>query len=181
MTLTDSNQKSSCSYLALSQVAAIRAGLATIVPLQFLELFTGEDLEVMVCGRSTVDIELLKSVTEYSSCSSSDEHVKLFWDVLEGFDHSERAMFLKFTWGRSRLPLKASDFPQKFKISNFNQTPADSYYPVSHTCFFPLALPRSSNLEIARERIRYAIFNCTAIDGDDDETGRRNAAMGFEE
>jgi E3 ubiquitin-protein ligase HERC2 len=163
------------------QVAAVRAGLATIVPLQWLELFSGEDLAIMVCGKSIVDIELLKSVAEYSSCSPSDDHVKLFWAVLEGFDHAERAMFLKFTWGRSRLPLKASDFPQKFKISNFNQSPADQYYPVSHTCFFQLELPRYSNLEIARARIKYAIYNCTAIDGDDDETGRRNAAMGFEE
>jgi E3 ubiquitin-protein ligase HERC2 len=166
-----------------SQVAALRSGLATIVPLHLLQLFTGEDLEVMVCGRRQIDIELLRTVTEYSGCSASDEHVKRFWEVLESFDHLERAMFLKFTWGRSRLPLKAEDFPQKFKIMNFkiNTSSPDSYYPVSHTCFFQLELPQYSSRAIAEEKFRYAIFNCTAIDGDDDETGRRNAAMGFED
>ena len=44
-----------------------------------------------------------------------------------------------------------------------------------------LELPQYSSRAIAEEKFRYAIFNCTAIDGDDDETGRRNAAMGFED
>ena len=103
-----------------SQVAALRSGLATIVPLHLLQLFTGEDLEVMVCGRRQIDIELLRTVTEYSGCSASDEHVKRFWEVLESFDHLERAMFLKFTWGRSRLPLKRRLSPevQNYELQN---------------------------------------------------------------
>lgn len=44
--------------------------------------------------------------------------------------------------------------------------PADQYMPVAHTCFFSLELPRYSSLEITRDRLRYAIVNCQAIDVD---------------
>lgn len=73
----------------------------------------------------------------------------------------------RFVWGRSRLPLTAAGFKtQKFRIQQFNRTPPDQYMPVAHTCFFSLELPRYSSLQVTREKLRYAIFNCQAIDGD---------------
>jgi hypothetical protein len=36
-------------------------------------------------------------------------------------------------------------------------------------------------LEVTKEKLRYAIFNCVAIDGDDTSTGMAAAAMGWEE
>lgn len=163
------------------QAQAVRRGLATIVPMRLLSLFTWDQLELMVCGQSEVDVSLLRSVAEYSSCSPNDEHVRNFWLALEEFSHEERAMFLRFTWGRSRLPLTAAAFVQRFKLQSFNKSPADSYLPISHTCFFSLELPRYSTLEVMKERLRYAIYNCTAIDGDDTSLGMQAAAMGWED
>lgn len=135
----------------------------------------------MVCGNPDVDVKLLESVTEYSGCSSSDAHVRLFWQAMEEFDNEERAALVRFTWGRSRLPLTAAAFNQRFKIQSFNHRPADNYLPVAHTCFFSLELPAYSTLAIMKEKLRYAIFNCEAIDGDDTSTGMAVAAMGWEE
>ena len=56
----------------------------------------------------------------------------------------------------------------------------DGMLPVSHTCFFSLELPRYSSLELMKTRLRYAIHNCTAIDGDDTGVGMAAAAMGWE-
>ena len=75
----------------------------------------------------------------------------------------------RFVWGRSRLPLTAEGFKdQRFRLQQFPRTgrPADQYLPVAHTCFFSLELPRYSSLQVTRERLQYAIFNCQAIDGD---------------
>ena len=47
------------------QIASLRRGLATVLPVQQLCLFTGEELETMVCGRPYIDIDLLESCTEY--------------------------------------------------------------------------------------------------------------------
>lgn len=135
----------------------------------------------MVCGSPEIDIKLLQSITEYSGCSSTDEHVVLFWRALEDFNNEERSALIRFTWGRSRLPLNAASFTQRFKLQNFDKRPPDQYFPVAHTCFFSLELPRYSSLEIMKEKLRYAIFNCEAIDGDDTATGIAAAAMGWEE
>ena len=162
------------------QVESIRRGIASVVPMRLLSLFTWEQLETMVCGESTVNIALLRSVTEYSSCSSSDNHVRNFWQVLEEFSEEEKAAFLKFTWGRSRLPLNAAAFAQRFKLQSFSKSPPDNYLPVAHTCFFSLELPRYSTIEVMREKLRYAITHCLAIDGDDTSIGIQAAAMGWE-
>ncbi len=135
----------------------------------------------MVCGVAEVNVALLESIAEYSSCSATDPHIRLFWQAMRDFTNEERSALIKFTWGRSRLPLTAAAFTQRFKLQNFDKSPADSYFPVAHTCFFSLELPRYSTIEIMKDKLRYAIFNCEAIDGDDTSTGMAVAAMGWEE
>lgn len=144
-------------------------------------LLTWQQLEVLVCGKPEVDVDLLESMTDYSSCAPSDPHIRNFWQVVREFTNEERSALVQFTWGRSRLPLTAADFPYRFKLQSFSKTPADSYYPVAHTCFFSLELPRYSSLPLMRDKLRYAIFNCQAIDGDDTASGDAIAAMGWEE
>ena len=51
---------------------------------------------------------------------------------------------------------------------------------MAHTCFFSLELPAYSSLAVTRERLRYAIHNCEAIDGDQTGVGNTAAALGFE-
>jgi HECT-domain (ubiquitin-transferase) len=101
------------------QAEAVRAGLATAVPLAVLSLFTWDEAEEMVCGRPGVDVNLLESVTEYSGCRREDAHVRLFWTALRAFGDEERAAFLRFCWGRTRLPLTADQFTQRFKLQSF--------------------------------------------------------------
>jgi len=163
------------------QAAAVRGGLATQVPVRLLSLFTWDDLERFVCGNPVIDLELLRSATTYNSCSDSDGHVRFLWEALESFDQAERSQFLRFVWGRSRLPVTRADFKQQFTVQNFSRSPPDSYLPVAHTCFFSLELPRYSSVEIMQQKLRYAIENCTAIDADDTGTAVSTAAMGWED
>lgn len=164
------------------QCEAIRRGLATVVPYPLLSLFTWHELEVEVCGRPKMNVDLLEQVTVYESCSATDPHVVLFWRMLrERLDDVERCQFLRFVWGRSRLPLKQEDFDRKFKISRMHQADRspDDYLPISHTCFFSLELPRYSSLDIMHRKILYAITHCVAIDADDtsvaQDAARRSA------
>ena len=57
----------------------------------------------------------------------------------------------------------------------------DQYYPVSHTCFFTLELPRYSTKKIMREKLPYAIFNCLSIDADETGEGEEAAELGWAE
>lgn len=36
--------------------------------------------------------------------------VQWFWDVMEEFSNQERSLFLRFVWGRTRLPRTIADF-----------------------------------------------------------------------
>lgn len=46
-------------------MASVRAGLAKVVPVPLLSLFSGYELETMVCGSPDIPLELLKSVAVY--------------------------------------------------------------------------------------------------------------------
>ena len=48
------------------------------------------------------------------------------WQVLETFSHQDRGAFLRFVWGRSRLP-RPSDFTEAFKIHVL--PPGDQRWP----------------------------------------------------
>merc|ERR1712087_482039 len=101
------------------QVEAMRRGLATIVPQRLLMLFTWDELELLVCGRPRTDLNLLKEKTVYSDCAEDDRHIEYFWDVLEEFTEEQRSDYIKFVWGRSRLPMSKENWDQPHKIAAF--------------------------------------------------------------
>lgn len=104
------------------QARAVLKGLGCIVPLQPLRLFTWQELEVMVCGKPGFDVGLLRSATEYKhGCKQGQPHVELFWQALHEFSEEERGRFLRFVWGRSRLPHTLDGFFQKFQLQNFHK------------------------------------------------------------
>jgi hypothetical protein len=164
------------------QMNAVRRGLATIVPQHLLTVFTWRELEEMVCGAPTMDIELLRNMTSYKSYESSDKTIQYFWEVIASMDPIEQAAFLRFSWGRSRLPLTKSDFGrEKFIITKLEHSKPDSRLPIAHTCFFTLDLPAYSSAEALRAKLTYAIFNCVSIDGDNTSEGMAAAARGWDE
>lgn len=54
------------------QVDAVRAGLARVVPVPLLSLFSGYELETMVCGSPDIPLDLLKSVAVYKGSVTSN-------------------------------------------------------------------------------------------------------------
>ena len=77
-----------------AQCQAIRRGLATVVPYRLLSLFTWRQLELLVCGRTEFDVDLLFANTVYDGCSASDEHIVNFWKMMrERFDDEVGSLF----------------------------------------------------------------------------------------
>ncbi|KDO31550.1 hypothetical protein SPRG_03479 [Saprolegnia parasitica CBS 223.65] len=152
-------------------IDAIKQGLCTIVPANAVALFSPDELEVRICGRAEIDVDLLMAHTEYDEdVSADDAFVQRFWRVLHGFSQDDRCAFLRFVSARSRLPMDQHGFTQKFKIQaasgeGMTQNPDDSL-PKSHTCFFALLLPKYSTDDVCRKQFLYAIHNCLEMDGD---------------
>jgi hypothetical protein len=137
------------------QLAAIRRGLATVIPLHTLQLFTWQQVEELVAGKPEIDLDYLKKHTEYRGYSPTSKVVTYFWKTMETLTHVERSQFIRFVWGRSRLPLKGRSWPQSFKIQKCGG--GDDLLPVSHTCFFSIELPDYSTEAICHKRLITAI------------------------
>lgn len=102
-------------------VAAVRRGLCTQIPQIALAMMRWDDLEKRVCGNPMVDVALLQSATEYEGYSESDNVVKWLWEILSEFSQEQRKAYLKFVWGRTRLPLTKAQFPKRMKITKLEK------------------------------------------------------------
>ncbi|XP_012936715.1 E3 ubiquitin-protein ligase HERC2 [Aplysia californica] len=151
------------------QVRWMREGMAKVVPVPLLSLFTGYELETMVCGSPDIPLSLLKSVATYKGIEPGAPLVQWFWEVMDEFTNAERSLFLRFVWGRTRLPRTIADFRGRdFVLQVLDKyNPPDDFLPESYTCFFLLKMPRYSCRSVLREKLKYAVHFCKSIDTDD--------------
>ena len=65
-------------------LALLHRGLASSLPVEIFPIFTPLELEELVCGSQSVDLEVLKQATEYEEgVGPEDTHVLYFWKALE--------------------------------------------------------------------------------------------------
>jgi len=144
-------------------------GMSSVLPVELLSMFTGEQLRDIICGNPDIDVELLRRVVEYEGYNENDQVVSFFWEVLREMTTSERKLFLQFVWARNRLPLKESDFDAPFKIQKDNKTANDDGdYPLpsASTCFFSLTLPEYPDKVLLKQKLLFAIENVTTMESD---------------
>lgn len=73
------------------QIIALKKGFHSIVPQQYLALFSWYEVELLVCGSPNIDIDNLRRHTHYQNgFSVSHPIVKCFFKVLESFSMEER-------------------------------------------------------------------------------------------
>jgi len=167
-----------------AQVEAIRRGLAQIVPLQLLNLLTARELELLICGRTSIDVDLLRRHTVYSGVDASAPHIQLFWQVLQQMDQHQRRLFIRFSWAQERLPLDDAEFQRTHTRLLIKPSPyhnPDQALPRSDTCFFNLELPAYSSAKVMMAKLLYAITSDSSMNADErsirdaeQEQGRRN-------
>ncbi|XP_053549532.1 E3 ubiquitin-protein ligase HECTD3 isoform X2 [Bombina bombina] len=142
------------------QVGAIQAGLLKVVPQAVLDLLTWQELERRVCGDPEISVEALKKLTRFEDLEVTDTRVQYFWEALNNFTNEDRSRFLRFVTGRSRLPAPIYIYPDKSGLDTTDSLPESS------TCSSTLYLPNYPSAKICEEKLRYAAYNCVAIDTD---------------
>lgn len=145
-----------------AQVAAMRRGLAAMVPIDALSLFTWEELELLVCGKPDIDVEVLKQHVRYEGFHREDPTVAMLWETVAEFSPKERALFLRFVSGRERLATSKSQ--NAFTVTRLHGS--TDALPQSATCFFTLKLPAYASREVLKHKLLLAICNCASIDAD---------------
>ncbi|KAJ3595563.1 hypothetical protein NHX12_004866 [Muraenolepis orangiensis] len=142
------------------QVTAMQAGLLKVVPQAVLDLLTWQEVEKKVCGDPEITVEALKRLTRYEDLEQSDVRVQYLWEALQKFTNEDRSRFLRFVTGRSRLPAPIYIFPDKLGSETTDALPQSS------TCSSTLFLPNYPSAKVCEEKLRYAAYNCVAIDTD---------------
>uniref|UniRef100_A0A7M4FJC7 HECT domain E3 ubiquitin protein ligase 3 n=1 Tax=Crocodylus porosus TaxID=8502 RepID=A0A7M4FJC7_CROPO len=142
------------------QIAAMQAGLLKVVPQAVLDLLTWQELEKKVCGDPEVTVDALRKLTRFEDFEPSDTRIQYFWEALNNFTNEDRSRFLRFVTGRSRLPARIYIYPDKLGSESTDALPESS------TCSSTLFLPNYATAKICEEKLRYAAYNCVAIDTD---------------
>lgn len=82
------------------QMKWVQEGVYKIIPKNILNMLAWEEIEVRAAGEKIVDIDVLKGITEYYSCSAEDKVVMMFWEMLSEMSEESKQKYLKFVWGR---------------------------------------------------------------------------------
>lgn len=64
-------------------------------------------------GEKKVSVERLKSITSFPNNGADHEIIARWWRVFESMNDAERTAYLKFVWGRSRLPVQLDNLNYK--------------------------------------------------------------------
>ncbi|KAK3102129.1 hypothetical protein FSP39_009035 [Pinctada imbricata] len=147
------------------QIKAFMEGFYDIIPKRLISIFNEQELELLISGLPTIDIDDLKSNTEYHKYQPTSLQVQWFWRALRSFDQADRAQFLQFVTGTSKVPLQGFAFLegmngyQKFQIHRDDRS--TDRLPVAHTCFNQLDLPAYETYDKLRHMLLLAINECS--------------------
>ena len=143
------------------QINSIRNGLSKIIPLSILQLFTGKELSMLVCGRKDVDIDLLRQNTKLSSdIKENTKEVRWLWEILHEMNPEEKIKFIKFCWAQERLPSSNEEYIKnqiEFTIKINKNEKNKNGFPRADTCFFNLELPYYTSKDIMKKNLLIAI------------------------
>lgn len=81
-------------------------GFHELVPLNLIKIFDFRELELLISGLPTVDIQDLKENVMYKNYSKQSKVIQWLWEVLEEFNNTEKAEFIQFVTGSSKVPVE---------------------------------------------------------------------------
>jgi len=189
--VTNSNRISYIHHMAhfkmhrqiANQVAAFRNGFRSLIPPDWLSLFSGPEVQRLISGdNSPIDLkDLRKHTSYYGGFHDSHRVVAWLWEVLEkDFTDKEKSMFLKFVTSCSKPPLLGfENLEPPFSIRCVevadDEDDGDTVgsvlrgflalrkkdpvnrLPTASTCFNLLKLPNYQKKSTLKEKLRYAI------------------------
>ncbi|XP_028140389.1 E3 ubiquitin-protein ligase HUWE1 isoform X3 [Diabrotica virgifera virgifera] len=147
------------------QLHSFLEGFYDIIPKRLISIFNEQELELLISGLPNVDIDDLKANTEYHKYQTNSLQIQWFWRALRSFDQADRAKFLQFVTGTSKVPLQGfgalegMNGVQKFQIHRDDRS--TDRLPSAHTCFNQLDLPVYETYDKLRGYLLKAIHECS--------------------
>jgi len=133
------------------QLAQLLQGFYEVIPEHLLSVFNHLELELLLCGLPTIDVGDWKTNTCYRGAYEMKGRpmhkvVAWFWEFLASLSEEQKAKFLQFATGTSRVPVQGFSALQgnDGNIKLFTIEPVDfkkAVFPKAHTCFNRIELP----------------------------------------
>ncbi|XP_024365783.1 E3 ubiquitin-protein ligase UPL7 isoform X2 [Physcomitrium patens] len=157
-------------------VTAFAKGMADIIDPQWLGLFSAKEFNQLLSGSDhDFDVDDLRLRTRYTGgYTDSSRTIKMFWEVLRGFEKEERCALLKFVTSCSRAPLLGFKYLQP--AFTIHRVTCESsmwaaiggqdvdWLPSASTCYNTLRLPFYRRVSTLREKLRHAIKSSTGFE-----------------
>ncbi|KAI8866352.1 HECT-domain-containing protein [Ramicandelaber brevisporus] len=151
------------------QLEQLIGGMFEILPPGCLAPFDERELELLLGGIATIDVDDWEANTVYRDCTKDDELVRWFWKIVRSWSVEQQTKLLQFATGAARVPvvgfkgLMGSDGPRQFTILKTG-SPAD--LPRASSCFNRLCLPPVPYQQTLEQKLLYAIENTTGFQTD---------------
>merc|ERR1711953_1626814 len=147
------------------QLAAFLEGFYDIIPRRLIAIFNEQELELLLSGLPDINIDDLKANTEYHKYQANSLQIVWFWRALRSFDQTDKAKFMQFVTGSSKVPLQGfaalegMNGAQKFQIHRDDRS--TDRLPSAHTCFNQLDLPAYETYDKLKTYLTKAIQECS--------------------
>uniref|UniRef100_M4BPG8 HECT-type E3 ubiquitin transferase n=1 Tax=Hyaloperonospora arabidopsidis (strain Emoy2) TaxID=559515 RepID=M4BPG8_HYAAE len=147
-----------------SQLQALSLGLFEVIPQEALLAFDYQELELVLCGLPDINMADWKRNTVVApSFSDAPMVVNWFWEVIEDFTEDERARFLQFSTGSSRVPVQGfkglTSYDGRICLFSLRPLPGQTRgFPKVHTCFNRVELPLYES-RVDMETALYAVLD----------------------
>lgn len=137
------------------QFSAFYAGFHKVCGGKVLELFQPSELQAMVIGNTNYDWKELEKSTEYKGEYWADHPtIKIFWEVFHELPLEKKKQFLLFLTGSDRIPILGM---KSLALVIQPTAGGEQYFPVAHTCFNLLDLPKYTSKNTMQEKLLHAI------------------------
>lgn len=152
---------------AKEQLRYLLQGFYEVVPHYLVSVFDSQELEVLLCGLNRVDIDDWRKHTEFRGATNElhadHELVKWFFECCEEMSDPERSKLLQWCTGCARVPIEGFVALQSHdgKLCRFalKSVPLKNKneFPVAHTCFNRIDLPKYTTKEQLKEKLQYVL------------------------
>ena len=156
-------------YFTKSQMGGIKqiiSGINTIFPVDYLKIFTSDQLGLLINGTPFIDTEDWRMNTKYKNYNDYDNVIINFWDIISNLSQEDLSNFLLFCTGSSRVPIGGfkSLESNRGQVSPFEIVKTEYYegkknFLRAHTCFNRLDLPNFPDKDTLNEAIKFALEN----------------------
>ncbi|KAI3951878.1 hypothetical protein MKW92_021484 [Papaver armeniacum] len=145
----------------LRQVEAFKSGFNQVFPLTSLKVFTGEEMDRLLCGEQDAwtSKELLDHIKFDHGYTVTSPPIIYLLEIMKDMQRDQQQAFIQFVTGAPRLPHGglASLNPKMTIVRKNADESADGELPSVMTCANYLKLPPYSTKDIMKEKLLYAI------------------------